>query len=176
MKENNPIKEKKICTAYDQITAELYLDHELPPKTAKAFKEHIKNCHSCKEKIETLEKVSQLFTRSIHHPTPPPSSLEEEVLLKIKSYQVKSRQFKSQQVKSQQIKFRLGELLTSWKFYMQTASLVALSMITLFFFQGTQTIAQEPSAIVESMDSTISSVMIFETQHDKHTIIWYKET
>lgn len=36
--------------------------------------------------------------------------------------------------------------------------------------------APEPSAIVKSVDTNGSSVMIIETTNTRHTIIWFSET
>lgn len=60
--------------------------------------------------------------------------------------------------------------------YLKLASILAVLMIGLFPFdedllQG----PSGPSAIVNSLDTEYASVMIIETQIEKHTIIWFLE-
>ena len=161
MKKTKPFPEKKRCTVYDEITAGLYLDHEMNPKEIQAFEKHLSWCSVCRKRVETLKTVSQLFARGVDTQTSVSPSMEEEVI---------------QKLKGSRTRFRKREILTSWKFYLQTASLAVITIITLVMFQGNRPIIEGPSAIVETVDGNVSSVMIFETRQDKHTIIWYKET
>jgi hypothetical protein len=60
--------------------------------------------------------------------------------------------------------------------YLQLASIIVILMISLFSFQGALFSPTGPSAIVTSVDTDVASVMIIETQKEKHTIIWFSET
>ena len=60
--------------------------------------------------------------------------------------------------------------------YLKLVSLAAVVMIGLFPFD--EDLLQNPSgpsAIVNSVDTEYASVMIIETQKEKHTIIWFSE-
>ena len=58
---------------------------------------------------------------------------------------------------------------------LKLASIAAILMIGLYTFQGSMFDPPGPSAIVKSIDTDFASVMIIETQKEKHTIIWFSE-
>jgi RNA polymerase sigma-70 factor (ECF subfamily) len=61
-------------------------------------------------------------------------------------------------------------------FLVAAASLAALFVIAVFALTNDGPAIAGPSAIVKSIDTDYTAVMIFETPETHHTIIWYSET
>jgi hypothetical protein len=66
--------------------------------------------------------------------------------------------------------------MTAGRNVLQLASIAAILLATVIYYQGDTVVPTGPSAIVNSVDGDIASVMILETQASKHTIIWYTES
>jgi len=62
------------------------------------------------------------------------------------------------------------------KIYLQMASFAAILVMSMAFLQDQKVVFHSPSAIVNSIDGDMASVMILETREQHHTIIWYKES
>ncbi len=103
-----------------------------------------------------------------------PVNVDQEVL-KIDRARLKQKldqTFKNSQKKS------FGNIFGTFgkNIYLKLASIAAILMISLYTFQGGLFTPSGPSAIVKSVDTDFTSVMIIETQNKKHTIIWFSET
>jgi hypothetical protein len=60
--------------------------------------------------------------------------------------------------------------------YIKLASLTAVAALLILIVFQPPPPQLSPSAIVKSLDTNASSVMIIETLKEKHTIIWFSET
>lgn len=163
----------KLCSQYTEETISRYVDRELPSDEMAAVTDHLADCRACRRQVETLRMVTDIFDSRTDRivadqppvpvPAPGPSFRE-----------------------------RLTEWLTAAfgrHRYLKLASLAVVALVTtLAVFQGISdppgqagpgpagTGLHDPSAIVKSVDTDYSSVMILETEGRQHTIIWLSET
>ncbi len=154
------------CKIYDEKTISKFVDNELSPEENKAIAKHISECSVCNNIVEQYAHLSDLFEQSTSKQV---DKIDTNLL--------------GQNVLEQISREENGFLKKSFdyfspKFYIKVASVVVLMVASLVYLQiqpmGSLDTAGS-SAIVKSVDGNISSVMIFETEKSKHTIIWFSE-
>lgn len=149
------------CNAYPQEIISLFVDNELDPDQAKEVSNHVRICLICADQAAKFQKLGQVFEA---HAT--------QALAKTIPVLVTDRAHGKPHGKHLSLPARL---FNSMNLYVKLASLVAVAfLLILAVFQNPSQIG--PSAIVKSLDTTASSVMIIETPTEKHTIIWFSET
>ena len=155
---------KKTCKEYDEKIISEFVDNELSFEENKKISEHIKTCPLCKNISEEYIQMSNTFVQrtSIEVEKINTDSLGENVL---KQIQRKENDY-----------FKKVFDYFSPKLYLKIASLVAIMVVSLIYFQTQPVNIIGPSAIVNSVDGNASSIMILETEKSKHTIIWFSET
>ncbi|MCD4744137.1 MAG: zf-HC2 domain-containing protein [Desulfobacteraceae bacterium] len=155
---------KKTCTTYDKKIISEFVDNELSSEENKKISEHIKTCPICKNISEEYIQMSNAFVQrtSIEVEKINTGSLGENVLKQIKR-------------KENGFSKKVFDYFSP-KLYLKIASLVAIMVVSLIYFQAQPVNIIGPSAIVNSVDGNASSIMILETEKSKHTIIWFSET
>ena len=155
---------KKACKTYDEKIISEFVDNELASEENKKISKHIKTCPLCKNIAEEYIQMSDIFVQraSIEVGKINTGSIGENVLKQIKR-------------KENSFSKKVFDYFSP-KLYLKIASVVAIMVISLIYLQEQPINIIGPSAIVNSVDGNTSSVMIFETQNSKHTIIWFSET
>lgn len=151
----------KKCHQYSQEIISLFVDNELDPNKTEEVSSHVRLCRDCADQAAKFRKLGRVFDT---HATQQLAQVKAVPLIRT------ARPIKS----AQGILGRLFRGMTG-HLYVKLASLAAVAtLLILAFFQGPSQVG--PSAIVKSLDTTASSVMIIETPTKKHTIIWFSET
>lgn len=156
------------CKKYSSEQISRFVDRELSNETLKAIEDHQKTCTQCRDLIVSYQAFGKQFS---DHADQKITAIDPE---KIKAGLESKRTARPGLFKG----------WTRQNIYLKLASIVAIVGISLAVFQsipgtrlrpaGPEALI-EPSAIVKSLDTDFSSVMIIETQKQKHTIIWYSE-
>lgn len=147
---------KKTCTRYTPEDISRFIDNELSQHLCGELEQHLNTCPDCSRLVEQYQTLSAVF-----------SDHADNKGLKIDPDALKQKHESVAQASPNRI---LGNI------YMKLASVAAILMISLYAFQGNIFRSTGPSAIVTSVDTNVSSVMIIETQKKHHTIIWFSET
>lgn len=155
---------KKPCNTYTSEDISKFVDNELPQDRYHALADHLRYCPGCNSIVEQYKALSAVFN---YHANQQRLKIDPDKLK-----QKFDRTLKKSQKKS------LGNIFSFFdkNIYLKLASITAILMISLFAFQGRVLDPAGPSAIVKSVDTEVASVMIIETQINKHTIIWFSET
>ena len=152
------------CPAYSLKKIIRFVDDELSPAERQEIKAHLDTCDVCRSQVDTLTRIhrSFVFEADIAADTTP--SLLEKPL--------------TQKPDPKSFASWLGSL---WSSLFQKrpalgfASIAAVLAIGVLFFQPWAG-PKGPSATINTIDTTASSVMILETPENRHTILWYTET
>lgn len=156
---------KKKCDLYTSEDISRFIDCELSSEQYRSFEHHLSHCRDCSEQIEQFQSLSFVFSRHTHRKT---MGIEAENL-----------EYKLEKALPASEKKSLGNFSGFFgkNIYLKLASIAAVIMIGFFPFD--QDLLKDPSsgpsAIVNSVDTEYASVMIIETQKEKHTIIWFSE-
>lgn len=146
-----------VCKQYTPEQISRYVDNELPPDLYQAITDHQKCCPACKRLIQSYRDLGNTFSsytdRQVSGLTVPNPTADDP-----------------------HPKVPLFRRLFGKKIYLKLASIVAIVVVSLAVYQGFPTGPSGPSAIVQSVDTDVASVMIIETEKQKHTIIWFSET
>jgi hypothetical protein len=156
----------KKCDKYTEQEISCFVDNELVPDRYKSLEQHIEHCPDCKKLVDQYKSMSAVF---INH--------TDKMISKIDTEKLKQKILYKNSNKNS-TKDSLGNIfgIFSKNIYLKLASITAILMISLYTFQGELFYPSGPSAIVKSIDTDFASVIIFETQKEKHTIIWFSET
>jgi hypothetical protein len=157
---------KSSCKTYDKKTIGQFVDNELPPEENKKISKHINECLICRNLAENYTQLSDFFEQSTSRQINKIDTdlLKQNVLEKIKR---KENGF-----------FEKVFDYFSPKFYLKIASVLVIMVASLVYFQAQHINSIDtigPSAIVNSVDGDVSSIMIFETEKTQQTIIWFSE-
>jgi len=148
---------KKTCSMYMSEDLSRFVDNELSQSRYHELAKHLHHCSDCSRLVEQYKTLSVMFNEHADNKglKLDPDALKQNFVEATQSSQTK----------------------IPGNIYLKLASIAAILMISLFWFQGGMFRSTEgPSAIVTSVDTDFSSVMIIETQKKKHTIIWFSET
>ncbi len=150
------------CVTYTEEFISCFVDNELDQDQHDEFADHLNTCTSCAQVEASLRQLSREFNthvqtqavwiRTFQPPITLPAGLGRD-------------------------QGRLPGLVNWFKgsLTIKLASLCAAAIL-IFFSLYPDTEAPSPSAIVKSVDTNGSSVMIIETPNTQHTIIWFSET
>ncbi len=159
---------KKTCDIYTSEDISRFIDDEFPSdknqEKYQALETHLAHCPYCSHIYNQFNAISIGFK---HH--------VDQKLLGI-DYDKLKQNIDHALEKSQHTSFGNIFGLLGRNIYLKLASIAAIVMISLYTFQGGLFTPSGPSAIVKSVDTDFASVMIIETQKEKHTIIWFSET
>ena len=161
----------KKCSKYTPETLSRFVDKALPPEIQTSLNRHLSTCPACQQTIKSYQDIDNQFIQHIqrHSRRVNNTALARELLVKIrKEEERKPPDFSFFQT---MINFIKGK-----KIYLQIASFAAILLISTLFLQDQKVTFNSPSAIVNSIDGDMASVMILETPKQRHTIIWFKES
>lgn len=146
---------KNLCNRFSSEDISKFVDNELSKEKFQDIQNHISHCTSCKTLADNFLSMTHVFAQSA----------EKQMA----------------QMDIQKISMKLSKLMPNSKpaishLYFKLASIAVFLVISFFTFQYAVFSPTGPSAIVKSVDTDFASVMILETQKEKHTIIWFTET
>jgi len=145
------------CSKYTEKFISRFVDNELDPANTMEFSSHLESCPDCGETVARFENIGLVF-----------NTHAQRQIARVSSMATASTGLEYK--KPTGLFGRMTDHL-----YIKLASLTAVAaLLILAVFQTTPPTA--PSAIVKSLDTNASSVMIIETIKEKHTIIWFSET
>lgn len=145
------------CSKYTEKFISRFVDNEVDPVRSMEFSSHLGKCPDCAKIVARFQKLGVVFNTHAERQIALVSPME--IAAKPLDYGKPTGLFG-----------RMTDHL-----YIKLASLTAVAaLLILAVFQGTPSTG--PSAIVKSLDTNASSVMIIETIKEKHTIIWFSET
>jgi hypothetical protein len=156
----------KKCDKYTSREISCFIDNELAPDQFKSLEQHLEHCPDCKKLVDRYKSMSAVF---INHTDKMVSKIDTEKL----KQKIPDKKLTENATKDS---FKNIFGVFGKNIYLKLASITAILMISLYTFQGDLFAPSGPSAIVKSIDTDFASVMIFETQKEKHTIIWFSET
>jgi len=155
---------EKKCEAYTSEDISRFVDLEFSTDQCRAFEHHLSLCKECSRLFDHYKNLSLAFSRHTHKQAMGISALDLEHKLEKKIHCSEKKPY-------QNISGLFGKNI-----YLKLAGIAAVVMIGFFSFDPTLIRNPSgPSAIVNSVDTEYTSVMIIETQEEKHTIIWFSE-
>ncbi len=156
---------KNKCTLYASEDISRFIDGELSFDQCQSFEHHLSNCRDCSRIVDQYKSVSFAFSRHTGR-----QSMGSATAINLDP-KLEKMVLKSEQKSSGNTSGLFGKNI-----YLKLASIMAVLMIGLFpFDEDLLKDPSGPSAIVNSVDAEYASVMIIETQTEKHTIIWFSE-
>ena len=157
---------KNTCKFYNEEIISKFVDNELSPDERKTISAHINKCPICSDLAEKYTRMSDLF---IQNTSKQIDKIDKNLL---------KQNILEQINREENIFLKKVFDYFSPKFYLKVASVLAILVVSLVYFQVhpiNEINNIGSSAIVNSVDGDVSSVMIFETEKSKHTIIWFSE-
>lgn len=155
---------EKKCKVYTLEDISRFVDIEISSDQGRAFQHHLSRCSECSRLFDQYKNLSLVFSRHTHKTAMGIAAFKLEHKLQQKIQHPEKKLY-------QNISGLFGKSL-----YLKLAGIAAMVMIGFFSFDPTLLgTPSGPSAIVTSIDTEYTSVMIIETQKEKHTIIWFTE-
>jgi predicted anti-sigma-YlaC factor YlaD len=147
----------------DQNLLSRYIDNELGSDDHHRVSEHIKDCPACQMTMQENQLITETFKNRIGKELSGVTfdGLHKKVITKVREKE-KSR-----------LSGLHNRMATKKLFFSLPIAAVLILIITISFFNTNYT--TDPSAIVNSINTKNSSVMILETQESHMTVIWFNE-
>ncbi len=155
---------KKICNHYSFEDINLFVDNELSENKTAEVARHCESCPICSGLVTKITLMDSLFNDHVVQQT---QTIRPDIVPN-----------RIRQTIAENGKTVFGNTfgLFSKNIYLKLSGITAILIIGLAMFNGTVLGPSSPSAIVNYVDTELPSVMIIETQKQKHTIIWFSET
>ena len=148
----------------DPVIRNLFLDNELGPEEHEQMKAHVSQCPICRQAVAEYETVNRVFKRVL-------AKEASEVGFEEMNTTAMARAFGDR--RNFWARFTGPPVMKKLYFSLATAAL--LVFIVTYSFISENTVTPGPSAIVNSIDGTMSSVIILETEELHKTVIWFNE-
>ncbi len=145
------------CSKYSQKFISQFVDNELDSARTLEFSSHLGDCPDCAKLVAKFQKLGIVFN------THAETQIAQASFVNMAATPVKPGKPTG-----------LFGWLTDHLYIKLTSLTAVAAILILAVYQGTPPAG--PSAIVKSLDTNSSSVMIIETIKEKHTIIWFSET
>ncbi|MDA8133829.1 MAG: hypothetical protein M0T82_04340 [Desulfobacteraceae bacterium] len=153
---------KKKCTVYTSEDISRFVDLEPSSDQCRAFEHHLSLCRECSRRFDQYKNLSLAFSRHTHKRAIKIAPLDLAHKLEKKLHCPDKKQHISR--------------LFGKNIHLKLAGIAAVVMMGFFSLDPTLLKTPSgPSAIVTSVDTECTSVMIIETREEKHTIIWLSE-
>ncbi len=156
---------KDDCPTYSLEHLSLFADGELPQKDANDLEAHLLTCSACTRRLENLSEINHCFDGHVRALT----KQENQPVSVTGAWPWPKGRFKN----------LFGRATNPLSLKLASLGAMALiAMVAVFnipMHDNPIPSGASPSAIVKSVDTDSSSVMILETETDKHTIIWFSE-
>ncbi|MFN2356790.1 MAG: anti-sigma factor [Desulfotignum sp.] len=152
------------CGRYTKKQISRYVDGELPRHQLRQIGQHLDTCSVCRDLAGQFQHITQSFNELaelsgvVIDPAPLYRTMTKPGK---KTGRPWTRRFFSRPVRP---------------FLAAAASIAVLFFISVVALKHEKTAPPGPSAIVTSINTDYTAVMIFETPDKHHTIIWYSET
>jgi anti-sigma factor RsiW len=155
---------KTTCGRYTEKQISRYIDEELSRQQIRQIREHLDTCPVCRDLAGQFREAAQRFTDLVALPgvSIDPGRLYQRL----------------EQPAEKPARPRTGRFFSrpARPFLAAAASIAALFVISLYALKDNGPASTGPSAIVSSINTDYTAVMILETRDTHHTIIWYSET
>lgn len=143
------------CKRYTQEFISRFVDDEISRADHEKFVRHMADCPACAHTAERFKYISQGFG---HH-------IDDQILnIKLQLPPAPLKPEQGWKIGNKGLGLKLATLGTA-------AIILAAALVP---WPGSK--KAEPSAIVNSVDTYGSSVIIIDTLETQHTIIWFSET
>jgi anti-sigma factor RsiW len=152
------------CHTFSTEQISQFIDNELEQDQADALSAHLNQCDQCRQIADQYQALSNAFQAHVTHQV-------DKIDTTILTTALNKAEHRSGQRSWKDLFGRFGQNI-----YLKLSFITAILVISLVSFQANWFKTTGPSAIVQSVDTNDASVMIFETQKEKHTIIWFTET
>jgi anti-sigma factor RsiW len=152
----------------DQMTCDpnllnRFFDEELAPDESARMAHHLKYCPSCQEALRDNQAVSTLLRTGL-----------DEALARIKFEEVEEGVLALIHSKRRSWWMKLRGQFISKRFYVPAAAVVT-GLVLFFALVTGPAPAPGPSALINSFEGDVGSVIILETEKSHHTILWFSE-
>ncbi len=156
---------KTDCRTYNLEQLGRFADNEAEPALQAQIALHLSSCEDCRLTVERCCQMKEFVSHAVSAKAGSIDTLGLEERVFQKALGSKGGGIK-----------KVFDYFSS-RLYLKIASVAAILIISLVVhMQYGPVDTAGPSAIVTSVDGSMSSVMIFETQQSKHTVIWFSET
>jgi hypothetical protein len=156
---------KKPCSRYANEIISCFIDNEVNSVLHNEILQHQSQCPDCSPLIEQYRSAAARFTQLADSQTAG-LNLDRKTVKSVQAIPAARKK-----------PIFLPTFLFNQNRYLKLAAIAAILVISLAAFQKNHVNEpKSPSAIVKSIDTDFTSVMIIETQKEKHTIIWFSET
>ncbi len=159
---------EKNCEKYSFEDINRYVDNELPQTIHTEIARHCESCIPCRRLADSIGSIDSVFKNHIDKQA---MGFDRNII----PDKVKEKLTTTPKTAFGNI-FDNTLGLFGKNIYLKLSGITAILIIGLAMFNGTVIGPSGPSAIVNYVDTELSSVMIIETQKQKHTIIWFSET
>lgn len=166
------------CNRYTDEFISRVADNDVPDQEHSDFIRHAERCSACADTLADFRRMGQLFSS---HTASQVSRIRTELPLITLTAPRQTKNREGLQGWFSHMTDGLKAVFGRDAMGLKLASLGAVALIiavSLYTWQGGGGTAMVPgpSAIVNSVDTYGSSVMIIETPESHHTIIWFSET
>jgi len=147
----------------DQILLSRYIDNELGSDDHHRISEHIKDCLVCQMTMQENQFIKETFKNKLAKEISGVAfdGLHKKVMTRVREKEKSRLSGLHNRMATKKILFSLP------------IAAVLIFILTISFFNTNYT--TDPSAIVNSINTKNSSVMILETQKSHMTVIWFNE-
>lgn len=157
------------CSRYSEKQISRFIDEALSRHEMAQIRQHLTSCSACRDLAAQFRKTANAFEELADLPG---LAIDPDRLYRT----MQQRAEKSSGSRSSRFfKGRFGPF-SSFRPLLAAASAAVLLIIGGVAFMNDRISPDSPSAIVTSIDTEYTAVMIFETPDTHHTIIWYSET
>jgi anti-sigma factor RsiW len=152
------------CGKYSEQQISRYVDGELPRQQLWQIRQHLDTCRACRNLAGQFWDVTQTFNELAEQPG--------MVIDPARLYQTMGKPAQTSG------RFSIAKFFSrpARPLLAAAASIAALFFISIYALQNDTALPAGPSAIVTSIETEYTAVMIIETPDSHHTIIWYSET
>jgi len=160
---------KRECSKYTSEDISCFIDNEYCSNSSGsgqeiAMAEHIQQCRYCSEESRRYRTLSDRFKNHVN-----------DTIFQVDSAVIKHKLIKVMQDHEKKSWKNIFQVSRKYIF-LKLTTIVLILFACIFTYQKIHFLPNGPSAIVKYLDTDYSSVMIIETQKEKHTIIWLGET
>lgn len=150
-------------TTCDPTLLNRFLDQELAPDEHARIRNHLKDCPACQKAVRDNQSVTSLFKTGL-----------DEALAHVNLEDMEARVLALIHTRRAPWWMKLRNLCVSKKFYVP-ATAVAAGLVLFLALVRHPAPVPGPSAIINSFEGDVTSVMILETHKSHQTILWFKE-
>lgn len=157
------------CSRYSEKQISRFIDEALPRQECEQIRQHLDACPACRDLAAQFRKTAKIFEELVE---PPGTAIDPE------------RLYQSMQHSAEKPAGSRAGGIFSWRYHsflpfrpvLAAATAAVLLVMGGIALMSNGVSSDSPSAIVTSIDTEYTAVMIFETPDTHHTIIWYSET